>query len=113
MFGSVKTLARSSRGEGFFLAAEHLRLATPSHNHPSGDTTMQALQEPVTNGSIDTTSLLHALAALEKGDFSVRLPMEWTGVTGKVADTFNRVVELNQRMATELERISRVVGKEG
>src|SRR5204863_153020 len=30
-----------------------------------------------------------------------------------VADTFNEVVELNQRMASELERISRVVGKEG
>jgi HAMP domain-containing protein/signal transduction histidine kinase/CheY-like chemotaxis protein len=61
----------------------------------------------------DTKSLLTALTGLKKGDFSVRLPMEWTGLPGKVADTFNEVVELNQRMAKELERISRVVGKEG
>ncbi len=32
---------------------------------------------------------------------------------GKIADAFNEVVELNQRMAEELERLSRVVGKEG
>src|SRR6185295_20426557 len=65
------------------------------------------------SASFNTVQLLHALDALEKGDFSVRLPLEWTGVAGKVADTFNRVVSLNQRMVHELERVSRVVGKEG
>ena len=60
-----------------------------------------------------TSALLAALSALKKGDFSVRLPVEWTGVAGKIADTFNDVVELNERMAQELERLSRVVGKEG
>src|SRR4051812_26962737 len=63
--------------------------------------------------SIDPVRLLHALDALEKGDFSVRLPLEWIGVPGKVADTFNRVVSQNQRMVEELARVSRVVGKEG
>jgi len=73
---------------------------------------MPALQELPTLG-IDTRALLTALVALRKGDFSVRLPLDWTGVAGKVADTFNEVIELNERMADELERISRVVGKEG
>src|SRR4051812_12315277 len=62
---------------------------------------------------IDTTALLTALTALKKGNYDVRLPVEWTGVAGKVADTFNEVVALNERMAKELERLSRVVGKEG
>jgi HAMP domain-containing protein/signal transduction histidine kinase/DNA-binding response OmpR family regulator len=74
---------------------------------------MPALLEPSANGGLDTTALLSALIALKKGDFSVRLPIEWTGVAGKLADTFNEVVELNERMARELERLSRVVGKEG
>ena len=43
----------------------------------------------------------------------MRLPVDWTGVAGKVADAFNEVVELNERMAGELARLSRVVGKEG
>jgi HAMP domain-containing protein len=73
---------------------------------------MPILQEPAPQ-TLDTTVLLSALTALKKGDFSVRLPLNWTGLAGKVADSFNDVVELNQRMARELDRLSRVVGKEG
>ena len=62
---------------------------------------MKTLQGSMTSG-IDTTSLLTASAALRKGDFTVRLPLDWTGVAGKVADTFNEVIELNERMAGEL-----------
>ena len=51
--------------------------------------------------------------AFKRGDFSARLPEDWIGVPGKIADTFNTVIETNQRMARELERIGRVVGKEG
>src|SRR5947209_6749030 len=73
---------------------------------------MPVLHELETSG-IDTAALLTALIGLKKGDCSVRLPTHWTGVAGKVADTFNQVVELNERMANELDRLSRVVGKEG
>ena len=73
---------------------------------------MLAVKEPTIH-EFDTRSMLNALTGLKKGDFSVRMPTDWTGLPGKVADTFNEVVELNQRMAKELERISRVVGKEG
>src|SRR6266705_2117667 len=65
------------------------------------------------DGPLDTKLLLTALVALKKGDFSVRLPLDWSGVGGKIADVFNEVVERNERMAHELERISHVVGKEG
>ena len=43
----------------------------------------------------------------------MRLPVDLEGMDGKIADAFNDVIELNQRMAEELERLSRVVGKEG
>jgi len=68
-----------------------------------------------TNGSSgnELTLLLTALTALRDGQTGVRLPVEWTGVAGKVADVFNEVVEQNERMASELRRLSRVVGKEG
>src|SRR4029453_10717753 len=59
------------------------------------------------------TDLLDALTALRQGKRGVRLPVGWTGLAGKVADAFNDVVELNERMAGELGRLSRVVGKEG
>jgi HAMP domain-containing protein/signal transduction histidine kinase/DNA-binding response OmpR family regulator len=73
---------------------------------------MATIQEAATC-TIDEKLLLAALVSLKKGDFSARLPVEWTGLAGKVADTFNDVIELNERMANELDRLSRVVGKEG
>jgi len=57
--------------------------------------------------------LLSALMAYKDGDFSVRLPSDWTGVAGKIADGFNDVVAFNQRLTSETARVSRVVGKEG
>ncbi|PYK61633.1 MAG: hybrid sensor histidine kinase/response regulator, partial [Verrucomicrobia bacterium] len=66
------------------------------------------------NGNkLDAKRLLTALAAFKRGDFSARLPADWTGVAGKIADTFNELIRTNQRMTQELERIRRVVGKEG
>jgi HAMP domain-containing protein/CheY-like chemotaxis protein/signal transduction histidine kinase len=57
--------------------------------------------------------LLRTLAAMKKGDFAVRMPVEFTGTQGKIADTLNDILEMNDRMAGEIERISNVVGKEG
>ncbi len=57
--------------------------------------------------------LLSCLTAMQKGDFSVRLPSDWIGIEGKVADAFNDIVATNERMAKELKRVSRTVGKQG
>ncbi|MBL9121149.1 MAG: HAMP domain-containing protein [Phycisphaerae bacterium] len=58
-------------------------------------------------------SLLRALQAVDAGDFSVRLPGDWTSLAGKIADTFNSIVGSNARMAKELERVGEVVGRQG
>jgi hypothetical protein len=60
-----------------------------------------------------TPELLSGLLALKAGDTSVKLPVAWEGVPGKIADAFNAVVDLNIRTTAELARLSRVVGKEG
>jgi HAMP domain-containing protein len=57
--------------------------------------------------------MLTVLASVRKGDFSVRMPTNKTGLAGKVADTLNEIIELNQQTAQELERVSLSVGKEG
>jgi HAMP domain-containing protein/signal transduction histidine kinase/CheY-like chemotaxis protein len=63
--------------------------------------------------SLDTRQLLKVLMAVKKGDFSMRMPVEQTGVAGKIADTLNDIIDLNQHMTDEFARISTVVGKEG
>src|SRR5271169_2354301 len=57
--------------------------------------------------------LLKTLIAFKNGNFSVRMPVDQTGVSGKIADTLNDILDLNQSMVREYERISRAVGKEG
>jgi HAMP domain-containing protein/CheY-like chemotaxis protein len=57
--------------------------------------------------------LLSILGAMRSGDFSVRLPTDWDGLWGKVADTFNDIVSTNERMATQLDHVGQVVGREG
>ena len=57
--------------------------------------------------------MLSALISIKKGDFNTRLPLGWVGIAGKVADTFNEVAEMMSRSTDELNRVSRVVGKEG
>src|SRR5438309_191073 len=69
--------------------------------------------EQPANGHLDIKLLLSTLVAVKNGDFSVRLPVEWTGINGKIADAFNDIIEVNAKMAKELERVSKVVGKEG
>jgi HAMP domain-containing protein/signal transduction histidine kinase/ActR/RegA family two-component response regulator len=73
----------------------------------------QRNRAPSNGTDFDSGQLLSALMAFKRGDFSARLPEDWTDVPGKIADTFNAVIERNERMARELERIGRVVGKEG
>ncbi len=63
--------------------------------------------------SIDTSLLLNTLMAFKEGDFSVRMPVEQTGIAGKLNDTLNEIFRLNAHAVSEFARISKAVGKEG
>jgi hypothetical protein len=69
--------------------------------------------QTLTEDSLNTKLLLKALVAFKNGNFSVRLPGEWTGEAGKIADTFNDIIELSDQTTKEVERVSRGVGREG
>jgi HAMP domain-containing protein len=66
-----------------------------------------------TNGPLDARLLLQVLTAVKRGDFTARLPVEWTGINGKIADAFNEIMDLNEKLAKETERVTKIVGKEG
>src|SRR5579871_6160692 len=71
-----------------------------------------ALAQPPSDSG-DLSVILASLQTMRDGDFSVRLPGSWTGLSGKIADTFNSIVAANQQMAVELKRVGQAVGKEG
>ena len=62
---------------------------------------------------LDSKLLLKTLRAFRKGDFSVRLPLDLTGLDGEIAEAFNDIADLNQGLTRELDRLAKVVGKEG
>ncbi len=70
-------------------------------------------QRVLESAPADLSAILASLQTMRDGDFSVRLPGSWTGLEGKIADTFNSIVAANQQMAQELKRVGQVVGKEG
>src|ERR1043165_9663689 len=81
----------------------------PEPGSPKNGTRKNGDQED----QLDVEQVLAALDAIKKGNFSTRLPVAWTGMAGKVADSFNEVAEMMSNSTEELSRISRVVGKEG
>src|SRR5258708_15233724 len=67
---------------------------------------------PVTE-IVDAKILLGVVAQVHEGDFTARMPLDWTGVAGKIADRLNDVIIANEVLGTELARVSELVGKQG
>src|ERR1044071_462544 len=57
--------------------------------------------------------LVIALNAVREGDFSVRLPLDGTGLEGRVAESLNDISARMQRFNKDLTRLRRHVGEEG
>jgi HAMP domain-containing protein len=57
--------------------------------------------------------LLDALKAVKQGNFSVRLAVSSDGVMREIAEAFNDVVSMNENMAKEIGRVSKIIGEEG
>ena len=62
---------------------------------------------------IDEKLLLKSLRAFRKGDFSVRMPSDQTGIAGEIAEAFNDTVDLAKKLTGELAKTGKIVGKEG
>jgi HAMP domain-containing protein/signal transduction histidine kinase/DNA-binding response OmpR family regulator len=57
--------------------------------------------------------LVHVLDQVRNGNFSVRMPVNGIGINGKVCDTLNEIISLNEMLVHELNRASITIGKQG
>ena len=57
--------------------------------------------------------IVAAMVAFRDGNFSVRLPVDWEGVDGRIAEAFNQTLALEDHISREVLRLSKTVGKEG
>jgi len=54
--------------------------------------------------TVDIRYLLQTLTEVKNGNFGVRMPIDQTGLSGKVCDTLNDIIALNQQMMLEFTR---------
>ncbi len=57
--------------------------------------------------------ILAAIQSFRDGDFSVRLPSDWSTTEGQICEAFNQVISREEKISNEMARLSVVVGKEG
>ncbi|MFN3403194.1 MAG: HAMP domain-containing protein [Cytophagaceae bacterium] len=57
--------------------------------------------------------LLKVLSEVKNGNFSVRMPLDQSGVKGKICDTLNEIIEINERMLSEFIKAGKIIGKNG
>ncbi len=65
------------------------------------------------NGFLDSRELLRVLTEVKSGNFSARMPFDQIGLSGKVCDTLNEIIALNEKMMNEFTRAGQIIGKQG
>jgi HAMP domain-containing protein/signal transduction histidine kinase/CheY-like chemotaxis protein len=62
---------------------------------------------------LDNKELLRILLQVRNGNFTVRMPIGEVGVKGRIYDTLNEIISLNEEMMREFTRAGNTIGKQG
>jgi len=62
---------------------------------------------------LDSRQLLQVLSEVKGGNFGVRMPVDNIGLSGKICDTVNEIITLNETLVEELLLARNTIGKMG
>jgi HAMP domain-containing protein/signal transduction histidine kinase/CheY-like chemotaxis protein len=62
---------------------------------------------------LDRRELLRVLSEVKNGNFNVRMPIHLLGIDGKICDTLNDIIYLNEKLMDELTVAGKTIGKQG
>ena len=62
---------------------------------------------------LDSRELLKVLTEVRSGNFSVRMPIDKIGVSGKICDVLNEIISLNENLVEELNQARNTIGRKG
>ncbi|HYG17730.1 MAG TPA: HAMP domain-containing protein [Ohtaekwangia sp.] len=71
------------------------------------------IQQADVTDFIDNRELLRVLTDVRNGNFAARMPFDQVGLSGKVCDTLNEIISLNERLMQEFTRAGHIIGKQG
>ncbi len=63
--------------------------------------------------SLDLKELLGVLTQVKNGNLKARMPYDHVGLSGKICDTLNEIISLNEGMMHEFTRAGNTIGKQG
>src|SRR4051812_20738517 len=66
--------------------------------------------EPLSD-ELDARQLLQVLSEVKNGNFSVRMSIDSIGLSGKICDTVNDIISLNETLVEELTLARNTIGK--
>jgi HAMP domain-containing protein/DNA-binding response OmpR family regulator/nitrogen-specific signal transduction histidine kinase len=69
--------------------------------------------EEIAEDSLDSRELLRVLSEVKNGNFSTRMAVDKVGISGKICDTLNEIIALNETLVSELNQARSVIGKQG
>src|SRR5688572_2544485 len=92
-----------SPGSRASLTAEIIPSKTPSSKKTNGKPAEKSNGKVTSfNDDLDNQQLLKVLSEVRHGNFSVRMPIDKVGLNGKICDTLNEIIALNETLVGEL-----------
>jgi HAMP domain-containing protein/signal transduction histidine kinase/DNA-binding response OmpR family regulator len=62
---------------------------------------------------LDSRELLRVLSEVKNGNFTTRMAVDKVGISGKIYDTLNEIIALNEILVSELSQARSIIGKQG
>src|SRR5690242_4532630 len=110
-----KSKASRSSNVPNYIELEHGINGRNGMKHKNGATSSKSAQpgQPKETGVLDSKDLLHVLTQVKNGNFSVRMPIDEVGISGKICDTLNEIIDMNEKMMRVITQGGNTIGKQG
>jgi methyl-accepting chemotaxis protein len=67
----------------------------------------------VEDGSLDLKELLNVLSQVKNGKLNVRMPVTQAGISGRICEVLNEIIDMNEQLVTEITTAEKIIGKKG
>ncbi len=78
-----------------------------------GGRAVSRTKKTIGQSSLDSKELLKVLSEVRNGNFNVRMPIDQIGLEGKICDTLNEIISLNEVLMLELTKAGNIIGRQG
>src|ERR1700753_734244 len=65
------------------------------------------------NDPLDLRELLRVLSLVKNGRLNTRMPVRQAGITGRICEVLNDIIDMNERLVAEISEAEKTIGKKG